>query len=102
MYYFQAKQILENDEKLKEYYQKIKEIADRFYRNLNEDVLSKTGLDKLKDYVLSKTGLDKLKDYADIYYHCNTDADRKRLDECASELRKEIVKNFKNRDEYRN
>lgn len=35
MYYFQAKQILENDEKLKEDYQKIKEIADRFYRNLN-------------------------------------------------------------------
>lgn len=35
MDYFQAKQILENDEKLKEYYQKIKEIADRFYRNLN-------------------------------------------------------------------
>lgn len=35
MYYFQAKQILENDEKLKENYQKIKEIADRFYRNLN-------------------------------------------------------------------
>lgn len=87
MDYFQAKQILENDEKLKEDYQKIKEIADRFYRNLNEDVLSKTGLDKLKDY-------------AEIYYHCNTDADRKRLDECASELRKEIVKNFKNRDEY--
>lgn len=48
MDYFQAKQILENDEKLKENYQKIKEIADRFYRNLNEDVLSKTGLDKLK------------------------------------------------------
>lgn len=87
MDYFQAKQILENDEKLKEDYQKIKEIADRFYRNLNEDVLSKTGLDKLKDY-------------AEIYYHCNTDADRKRLNECASELRKEIVKNFKNRDEY--
>ena len=35
MDYFQAKQILENDEKLKENYQKIKEIADRFYRNLN-------------------------------------------------------------------
>lgn len=35
MDYFQAKQILENDEKLKEDYQKIKEIADRFYRNLN-------------------------------------------------------------------
>lgn len=87
MDYFQARQILENDEKLKEDYQKIKEIADRFYRNLNEDVLSKTGLDKLKNY-------------AEIYYHCNTDADRKRLDECASELRKEIVKNFKNRDEY--
>lgn len=87
MDYFQAKQILENDEKLKEDYQKIKEIADRFYRNLNEDVLSKTGLDKLKDY-------------AEIYYHCNTNTDRKRLDECASELRKEIVKNFKNRDEY--
>ena len=34
MDYFQAKQILENDEKLKEDYQKIKEIADRFYRNL--------------------------------------------------------------------
>ena len=43
MDYFQAKQILENDEKLKENYQKIKEIADRFYRNLNEDVLSKNG-----------------------------------------------------------
>lgn len=43
MDYFQAKQILENDEKLKENYQKIKEIADRFYRNLNEDVLSKPG-----------------------------------------------------------
>ena len=65
MDYFQAKQILENDEKFKEDYQKIKKIADRFYRNLNEDVLSKTGLDKLKDY-------------AEIYYHCNTDADRKR------------------------
>lgn len=37
MDYFQAKQILENDEKLKENYQKIKDIADRFYRNLNED-----------------------------------------------------------------
>lgn len=35
MDYFQEKQILENDEKLKENYQKIKEIADRFYRNLN-------------------------------------------------------------------
>lgn len=35
MDYFQAKQILENDEKLKGDYQKIKEIADRFYRNLN-------------------------------------------------------------------
>lgn len=35
MDYFQAKQIIENDEKLKEDYQKIKEIADRFYRNLN-------------------------------------------------------------------
>lgn len=35
MDYFQAKQILENDEKLKDDYQKIKEIADRFYRNLN-------------------------------------------------------------------
>lgn len=35
MDYFQAKQILENDEKLKENYQKIKEIADRFYRDLN-------------------------------------------------------------------
>ncbi len=35
MDYFQAKQILENDEKPKEDYQKIKEIADRFYRNLN-------------------------------------------------------------------
>lgn len=65
MDYFQAKQILENDEKFKEDYQKIKKIADRFYRNLNEDVLSKTGLDKLKDY-------------AEVYYHCNTDADRKR------------------------
>ena len=30
MDYFQAKQILENDEKFKEDYQKIKKIADRF------------------------------------------------------------------------
>ena len=62
MDYFQAKQILENDEKLKENYQKIKEIADRFYRNLNEDVLSKTGLDKLKDYAEILRTVDSMRE----------------------------------------
>ena len=49
MDYFQAKQILENDEKLKENYQKIKEIADRFYRNLNsETMLHKNRFQQIK------------------------------------------------------
>lgn len=87
LYHFQEKHLLENDKKLSDDYQKIKLIIDRYHRKFIEEVLVTVKLSGLKEY-------------AKIYNDCESDDDRKKLDEIALNLRKEIVSQFSSKDVF--
>lgn len=87
--YFNARLLLEEDEKRAEAYEKVKGYMDRYHKVYIESVLSK----------LFVTGIPE---YAQLYYKSNkTDKDEKEMEKAEAVMRKIIAKALQGTDTYK-